>query len=146
MIPNLSIQIEAIDNKNNVISQLAAIELLIEHKVTPPRTVFLALGHDEEIGGENGAAYIAKYFTGQPNFKPFEFILDEGSMIVKGGIPGFTSHIALISTSEKGYVTLNIKRHLCWIYHEIFSATLSFLFSFFLNINNNLIALYLAMV
>lgn len=126
-------ELEAIDNKNNVISQLAAIELLIEHKVTPSRTVYLALGHDEEIGGENGAAYIAKYLTEQPNFKPFEFILDEGSMIVKGGIPGFTSHIAMISTSEKGYVMLHTKRHTCWIYPEIFSGSPSFRFSFFLN-------------
>jgi carboxypeptidase PM20D1 len=87
---------------------LAAIELLIQHKITPPRTVYLALGHDEEIGGKNGAAYIAKYLTEQPNFKQFEFILDEGSMIVKGGVPGFTSHVAMISTSEKGYVTVYI--------------------------------------
>lgn len=99
---------KAIDNKHNVISQLAAMELLIQQKVTPPRTVYLALGHDEEIGGNQGAAYIAKYLTEQPNFKQFEFILDEGSMIVKGAIPGFKSHVAMISTAEKGYVTTYI--------------------------------------
>lgn len=92
----------AIDNKNNMISQLAAMEFIIQQNITLPRTVYLSLGHDEEVGGFDGAANIAKYLKDQPNFTQFEYILDEGTMMVKGSLPGFASNIAMISTCEKG--------------------------------------------
>ena len=30
---------------------------------TPTRTIYLAIGSDEEVGGGNGAQHIAQYFT-----------------------------------------------------------------------------------
>ena len=55
----------AIDNKHNVICQLAAVESALAavkdgHRPPPRRTLILALGHDEEVGGSRGAAEIAK--------------------------------------------------------------------------------------
>ena len=92
----------AIDNKHNVISQLAAIEDIIKHDITPPRTVYVALGHDEEINGWSGAAHIARYL--KETQIQFEYIFDEGSMMVSGAVPMIKTNVAMISTSEKGYV------------------------------------------
>ena len=49
----------AIDNKHNVIAQLFAIEHLLAKGVTQlERLVFVTCGHDEEIGGDEGAKHI----------------------------------------------------------------------------------------
>jgi acetylornithine deacetylase/succinyl-diaminopimelate desuccinylase-like protein len=43
----------AIDNKHNVVMQLQAVEeALASGTLRPQRTVYLAYGHDEEIGGK----------------------------------------------------------------------------------------------
>ena len=38
---------------------LEAVEMLLGRGFQPDRTVYLAFGHDEEVGGRNGAAAIA---------------------------------------------------------------------------------------
>lgn len=48
----------------------------------PKRDVYLCLGHDEEIGGSAGALEIARALASQG--VSFEFMLDEGLMIVDG--------------------------------------------------------------
>jgi len=47
------------DDKSNLLAVLEAIELLAAAGVSPRRTVMLASGHDEEVGGMRGAAAIA---------------------------------------------------------------------------------------
>ena len=51
----------AIDDKGTLIGLLEAVEKLLEESFTPTRTIYLAFGHDEEVGGANGAAKIASY-------------------------------------------------------------------------------------
>src|SRR5258705_9055838 len=45
----------AMDDKGNLMAVLEAVEPLIAEGVTPPRTIYLAFGHDEELGGMDGA-------------------------------------------------------------------------------------------
>ena len=66
----------AIDNKQNVVGQLGAIENILTNNIDLKRGLYIALGHDEEIGGHEGAAYIAKYLK-ERNIR-FEGIYDEG--------------------------------------------------------------------
>ena len=46
----------------------------------------MAYGHDEEIGGRDGAAHVAKFFK-ERGLK-FSFMMDEGPMIMTGALPG----------------------------------------------------------
>lgn len=96
----------SIDNKHNVVSQLGAIEELLRDSKRPHRTVILAIGHDEEIGGHDGAKYMARYLK-ELNYT-FEYILDEGTMMVSGAIPGTKRNVALIGITEKGSMNLEL--------------------------------------
>lgn len=104
-----SVRFVAVDNKCNLLAQLAAIENMISlpelfHRLD--RTLFIAIGHDEEIGGSNGAAHISAYFS-QRNLS-FEYILDEGNIMVSNFIPGMKGHLALIGTIEKGMMNVEL--------------------------------------
>lgn len=96
----------SIDNKHNVVSQLGAIEEILQQDMKPQRRVVIGIGHDEEIGGHEGAKHIAKYLKEQ-NYS-FEFILDEGTMMVSGAIPGTKENVALIGIAEKGSMNLEL--------------------------------------
>lgn len=49
----------ALDDKASVVAILEAVEWLIGQGFEPKRTVYLAFGHDEELGGFSGAAQMA---------------------------------------------------------------------------------------
>jgi carboxypeptidase PM20D1 len=96
----------AMDFKMAVVGTLEAIEVLIAEGFTPRRTVMLAFGHDEEIGGQNGAKQIAAMLE-KRGVRP-EFILDEGMAVILGLVPGVDSAIACVGIAEKGYVSLEL--------------------------------------
>ena len=73
----------------------------------PKRTVLLAFGHDEELGGEAGAKAIVDLLEQRKTRALFS--LDEGSAITDGVIPGATRLIAQIALSEKGGYSLLLK-------------------------------------
>eukprot|EP00559_Dactyliosolen_fragilissimus_P000284 CAMPEP_0184874376 /NCGR_PEP_ID=MMETSP0580-20130426/42362_1 /TAXON_ID=1118495 /ORGANISM="Dactyliosolen fragilissimus" /LENGTH=550 /DNA_ID=CAMNT_0027377385 /DNA_START=642 /DNA_END=2294 /DNA_ORIENTATION=+ len=116
----------AIDNKHNVIGQLAAVESILAKNIRLRRTIYIAMGHDEEIGGLNGARNISNHLmknlcsnssnSESNNYSkdkidsnyPFEFILDEGTMMVSNAIPGQRGHLAMIGTHEKGWMTVEL--------------------------------------
>jgi len=101
----------SIDNKHNVIMQLRAVEQLLESGVQqPPRTIFLAYGHDEEVGGLQGAQHIAKEMASRlGSGNQLAFILDEGSFATKGLLPGLEDKpIALVGNVEKGYAEVHM--------------------------------------
>ena len=50
-----------LDDKSTLIGLLEAVEKLIEESYEPSRTIYLAFGHDEEVGGSKGAAAIANH-------------------------------------------------------------------------------------
>mmetsp|Transcript_16439 Transcript_16439/g.31146 ORF Transcript_16439/g.31146 Transcript_16439/m.31146 type:complete len:556 (-) Transcript_16439:182-1849(-) len=96
----------AIDNKHNVISQLGALEEILTDGGLPMRALYIAIGHDEEIQGYDGARFLARRLKTE-NVK-FDFILDEGTMCVSGAIPGYKEPVALIGYVEKGYMNVEL--------------------------------------
>ena len=94
----------AIDDKLCVVAILEAVEHLLAEDYRPRRTIYLAFGHDEEIGGAQGAADIAALLAQRG--VSLEFVLDEGLPIAVGIIPGIARPVALVGVAEKGYVTL----------------------------------------
>jgi len=96
----------ALDDKSAVVAIMEAIEMLVGNGHVPKRTIYLSFGHDEEIGGENGAGKVAAYLKAQGI--QMAWSLDEGSMVLLDVIPGLAAPVASINTSEKGYVSLDI--------------------------------------
>ena len=93
----------AVDIKSGVLGSMEAIEDLLSKGYQPKRDIYLAYGHDEEIGGDNGAANISALL--KERGLDFQFILDEGGSIVGDGIiPGMQTPVALVGIAEKGYV------------------------------------------
>ncbi len=97
----------ALDDKIGVIGMLDAAELLITQGFQPTRTIYFIFGHDEEVGGRNGAGRAVAALKKQG--VEFFWSLDEGSMILDGLIPGIDKPIASINIAEKGYLTLDLK-------------------------------------
>jgi carboxypeptidase PM20D1 len=96
----------ALDDKVNVITQLEAAETLLAAGFQPQRDVYLIFGHDEEVGGAQGAAQVVALFK-QRGIR-LAFVLDEGMAVTEGILPGVARPIALIGLGEKGSVTLKI--------------------------------------
>ena len=96
----------ALDDKSAVISMLEATELLITQGFKPTRTVYLSFGHDEELGGPNGAANVTRHL--QSKDVQLLWSLDEGSFVTKNIIAGINNPVATINVAEKGSVTLQI--------------------------------------
>jgi carboxypeptidase PM20D1 len=95
-----------LDDKSSVLGVLEAVETLIGQSHQPQRTVYLAFGHDEEVGGREGAVRIADHLTAEG--VELEFVLDEGMAITNGLVPGLASPVALIGIAEKGYVSVEL--------------------------------------
>jgi carboxypeptidase PM20D1 len=97
----------AMDDKVSVLGILEAAEYLLKNGFQPQRTIYFAFGHDEEIGGENGAAKIAELLRSRRI--ELDYVLDEGGNIVEGIIPDVIAPVALIGIAEKGYLSLELK-------------------------------------
>ena len=95
-----------IDNKVGVVGIMESLELLLKDGFLPKRSIYIAFGHDEEIGGLNGAKIIAQYLKEEKI--EAEFVLDEGGIIVQKLIPGIEKDVALIGIAEKGFVSLEL--------------------------------------
>ncbi len=95
------------DDKLCVVGLLEAVESLLKFGFKPKRTIYLAFGHNEEIGGEGGAKKIAEILKSR-NIQ-LDYVLDEGlAIITKGIIPGLSSPLALIGIAEKGYLSVEL--------------------------------------
>jgi carboxypeptidase PM20D1 len=96
----------ALDDKASVLSLLEACEALLAQGYQPQRTIYLAFGHDEEVGGMHGAAGIAALL--QQRSVRLELALDEGLAVTEGIIPKVTRPVAMIGVAEKGYLCLEL--------------------------------------
>jgi len=96
----------ALDDKVGVLGTLEAVERLLAAGFTPTRTVYLAFGHDEEIGGEAGAKTITERLDARG--VRLAWSLDEGMAIVSGVMPGLDAPAALIGVAEKGSALLEL--------------------------------------
>lgn len=94
------------DDKGNLFSILEAVEQLAREGFRPKRTIYLAFGADEEVGGQRGASEIAKLLA-QRGVK-LDYVIDEGLVIADGMLKGLDRPAALIGIAEKGYATLDL--------------------------------------
>lgn len=95
------------DDKGNLLAQLEAVEMLVASGYQPERTVYLAFGADEEVGGHRGAAKIAALLKERK--VRLDFVLDEGLLITEGIMPGLKNPMAVIGVAEKGYLSVVLK-------------------------------------
>ena len=97
----------ALDDKGAVIAILDAVEQLLQEGFSPSRTIYLAFGADEEVGGEHGAREIVRLLQERGVGEP-AIVLDEGGALIAGQVPGVAGPAAMIGIAEKGYLTLEL--------------------------------------
>jgi len=96
----------SLDDKISLISILQGVETLLAEGYRPGRTVYVAFGGDEEIGGLNGAANTVRYL--EKEGIRLSWVLDEATVIIQGGLLGIERPIALIGISEKGQADIRV--------------------------------------
>lgn len=94
-----------LDDKGALVAMLEAVEGLLAEGFVPEPTVFLLLGHDEEVGGGRGAAAVASRF-GERGLR-LAFVLDEGGAVVSGVLPGVPT-LALVGVGEKASLDVEL--------------------------------------
>ncbi len=94
------------DDKVSVLAIVEAVEILLAGGFQPRRTIYLAFGHDEEVGGLKGASNIAALLSSRDI--ELDYILDEGGIITDRILPGISTPVALVGITEKGYMTLTL--------------------------------------
>lgn len=95
-----------LDDKHCLLALLEAAELLLKKGFQPAQTIYFAFGHDEESGGNYGARQIAATLKSR-GARP-EAVIDEGMVIMEGGIPGIKNPVALVGIAEKGSVSFDL--------------------------------------
>lgn len=97
----------ALDVKTGVIFWLEAVDALLAEGVTPARTIYLAFGHDEEIGGTRGAKKVAELLKARGI--RLAMLFDEGGFMIHGHplVPGKLA--AMVTTAEKAYMNVRIR-------------------------------------
>lgn len=93
-----------LDDKVGVLGLLEAAGQLLKQGFTPRKSIVLAFGHDEEIGGRAGAAQLA--LAMQARNMHFDWMVDEGGMIITDHPLASGTPVAMINIAEKGYLTL----------------------------------------
>jgi carboxypeptidase PM20D1 len=96
----------AIDDKSTVMALMEAMEITLAQGKAPKRTLYFAFGHDEEIGGSQGAKKVAEYF--QQQGLNFEFVLDEGGLITEDMISIVDQPLAIVGIAEKGFMNIRL--------------------------------------
>ena len=96
----------SMDDKASLIALLEAVELLLEESFKPSQTIYLAFGHDEEVGGSKGAAEIVKYLKSKD--VQAVMTLDEGGFLAENVVPGIDKPIAMVNLAEKGFASFNL--------------------------------------
>ena len=96
----------AVDDKGSLIALLEAAEFLAAQGRQPVRTIIFAFGHDEEIGGDNGAVLMAQALA-QRGVRAW-FVLDEGSAAIDPH-PLTGRPAALIAVAERGFATMRVR-------------------------------------
>jgi len=98
----------AMDDKNQLHGILEAAEMKLAEGWQPERTLYFVFGQDEEVGGPEGAKYIADTLE-KRGIKRFAFVMDESAPIIPGLFPAIQKNTAVIGIAQKGFVSLELK-------------------------------------
>lgn len=96
----------AIDDKGSLVCILDAVESLLADGFVPERTLYLAFGHDEELGGDSGARVIAESLASRG--VRLASVLDEGGAVADGFRELLGRPVAAIGIAEKGFVDVRL--------------------------------------
>lgn len=96
----------AIDDKGSLVALLEAAEFLAAQGRQPKRTIIFAFGHDEEIGGDDGAVLMAAALA-ERGVRAW-FVLDEGSAALDPH-PLTGRPAAMIAVAERGFATMRVR-------------------------------------
>ncbi|KAK4032807.1 hypothetical protein C8A01DRAFT_20174 [Parachaetomium inaequale] len=94
----------ASDCKNQLIAAMETLELLLEAKFQPKRTILLSFGFDEECSGTRGASQLADFIQKRYGNDGIAVVVDEGS----GFEQAWGTLFAKPGTAEKGYTDVHI--------------------------------------
>ena len=94
-----------LDIKCGALAILEAVEFLLAEGFQPACDIYLALGHDEEVGGANGNGRIAA--TLEERGVRLRYVLDEGGVIAHDVIPGVKEPVAYVAVAEKATLASN---------------------------------------
>ena len=95
-----------LDDKCSLIGLMESVEKLLSESFTPSRTIYLAFGHDEEVGGPKGAAKIAAHLKEKGIHAAMT--LDEGGFLSENMIPGIEKDVAMVNLAEKGFASFRL--------------------------------------
>ena len=95
----------ALDGKNTVACLLEAAEILCREGYVPDRDIYFAFGHDEQTGGQEGAAAMANLLHRRGI--QADMVLDEGLPISKLGLK-MEQEAAFLGVAEKGFMRLRL--------------------------------------
>lgn len=96
----------SLDDKSMAFGILEAVEMMLKDGFQPDRTLIIAFGKDEELGGLEGAKVMAEYLENQG--VELAFVLDEGHIIMEEALSFLDPPLAMIGIAEKGYTTLTL--------------------------------------
>lgn len=96
----------ALDDKSGIMSVVEAVEQLMEQDFQPSRSIYIALHHDEEVGGMRGAKKVSEYLEEEGT--ELEYLVDEGPPVAIEILENIDVPIALIGVAEKGSVNIEL--------------------------------------
>jgi carboxypeptidase PM20D1 len=94
------------DDKGTMIAAMEVVERLLQESFVPKRTIYLAFGHDEEVGGGKGAAAIAEHLK-QKGVRA-AMTIDEGGFLAENMVPGIEKSVAMVNLAEKGFASFRL--------------------------------------
>lgn len=95
-----------LDDKGTLMAVMETVEKLLGESFIPSQTIYLAFGHDEEVGGPRGAAKIAEYLKEQGVHAAMT--LDEGGFLAESLVPGIEQDVAMVNLAEKGFASYRL--------------------------------------
>ncbi len=93
-----------LDNKASLVAIMEAADALAETGFQPERTIYIMLGHDEEVSGSGARAGVAHL---KEKGVRMEMVLDEGFVVVDP-FPLTGKPTGVIGIAEKGYITIRL--------------------------------------
>lgn len=95
-----------LDDKSSLMALMESVETLLQQNFKPAQTIYLAFGHDEELGGSTGAKEIAAHLKAKG--VNAAMALDEGGFLAVQMVPDFDKTVAMVNLAEKGYASFNL--------------------------------------
>ncbi|KAK6910063.1 hypothetical protein I203_104092 [Kwoniella mangroviensis CBS 8507] len=94
------------DCKNTLLAIYGSLERLVTEGYEPERTIIVANGFDEEIGGSRGSGHISKVLLKRYGNDGIAFLVDEGFTGISND---YGATVASFGMAEKGSVNVNVK-------------------------------------